>query len=127
MKVYRYHSLLKLWKYFHKQTTMSDFQAAERLSLFTPCHCQAAELCGEKPQDHVVHPHRHRDLRQELRQTFSSFGKLSIITNILSMNLMVDTIHSIFQVCQRDFANELINRVIAPNVDVSTAIQDKVS
>ena len=30
------------------------------------------------------------------------------------------------QVCQRDFANELINRVIAPNIDVSTLIQDKV-
>jgi len=29
-------------------------------------------------------------------------------------------------VCQRDFANELINRVIAPNIDVSTSIQDKV-
>ena len=45
---------------------------------------QAAQLCGEKPQDHFVHPHRHRDLRQELRQTFSSFGKLSIITINLS-------------------------------------------
>ena len=31
------------------------------------------------------------------------------------------------QVCQRDFSNELINRVIAPNIDVSTSIQDKVS
>jgi len=29
-------------------------------------------------------------------------------------------------VCQRDFSNELINRVIAPNIDVSTSIQDKV-
>ena len=45
--------------------------------------------------------------------------------------MMMETIvlHKVFklQVCQRDFANELINRVIAPNVDVSTAIQDKVS
>ena len=63
---------------------MSDFQAAERLSLFTPCHCQAAELCGKKPQDHVVHPHRHRDLRQELRQTFSSVGKSSFMITISS-------------------------------------------
>jgi hypothetical protein len=29
-------------------------------------------------------------------------------------------------VCQRDFANDLINRVIAPTVEVSPAIQDKV-
>ena len=54
-------------------------------------HEQATERSGEKPQDNLVHPHCDGDLRQELRQTVSSDGMITIIMMFMIMNLQILT------------------------------------
>ena len=50
---------------------------------------QVTERSGKKSQDHLVHPHCDRDLCQELWQTFSFAGMISMIIIMMFMIMVM--------------------------------------